>query len=123
VTGRREFFTELDPSVRGLVRFGDASGVEINGVSSVVFTAKSGALRNSIISVGQLDENGSRVMVEDGVMRIWDRQRRLIAKVTRDANRLYVLHVQVAQPFYFTALGTTRRGSGTSNSGTSTSRP
>jgi hypothetical protein len=80
-------------------------------------------LRNSIISVGQLDENGSRVMVEDGVMRIWDRQRRLIAKVTRDANRLYVLHVQVAQPFYFTALGTMRRGSGTSNSGTSTSRP
>jgi hypothetical protein len=60
-------------------------------------------LRNSIISVGQLDENGSRVMVEDGVMRIWDRQRRLIAKVTRGANRLYVLHVQVAQPFCLTA--------------------
>jgi hypothetical protein len=51
----------------------------------VIFTAKSGehrlltgvyyisALRNSIISVGQLDENGSRVMVEHGVMRIWDR--------------------------------------------------
>jgi hypothetical protein len=51
----------------------------------VVFTTKSGehrlltgvyyilALRNSIISVRQLDENGSHVMVEDGVMRIWDR--------------------------------------------------
>jgi hypothetical protein len=115
MTGRREFFTELDSSVRGLVRFGDASGVEIKGVGSVVFTTKSGehrlltgvyyipALRNSIISVGQLDENGSSMMVEDGVMRIWDRQRRLIAKVTRGANRLYVLHVQVAQPFCFTA--------------------
>jgi hypothetical protein len=36
-------------------------------------------------------------------MRIWDRQRRHIAKVTRGANRLYVLHVQMAQPFCLTA--------------------
>jgi hypothetical protein len=98
--GRREFFTELDSSVRGSVKFGDASGVEIKGIGSMIFTAKSGehrlltgvyyipALRNSIINVGQLDENGSRVMVEHGVMRIWDRQRHLIAKVTRGANRL-----------------------------------
>jgi hypothetical protein len=85
MTGRREFFTELDSSVRGSVKFGDASCVEIKGVGSVIFTAKTGehrlltrvyyipALRNSI-SVGQLDENGLRVMVEHGVMRIWDRQ-------------------------------------------------
>jgi hypothetical protein len=63
MTGRREFFTELDSSVRGSVKFGDASGVEIKGAGSVVFTATSGehrlltgvyyipALRNSIISL------------------------------------------------------------------------
>jgi hypothetical protein len=63
MTGRREFFTELDSSVRGSVEFGDASGVEIKGADSVVFTAASGehrlltgvyyipALRNSIISL------------------------------------------------------------------------
>ena len=110
MTGRREFFTEFDSSVRGSVKFGDASGVEIKGVGSVTFTAKSGehrlltgvyyipALRNSIISVGQLDENGSHVLVEDGPMRIWDRRRRLLAKVTRGTNRLYILSAQVAQP-------------------------
>ncbi|BAF27802.2 Os11g0199800 [Oryza sativa Japonica Group] len=110
MTGRREFFTELDSSVRGSVKFGDASGVEIKGVGSVTFTTKSGehrlltgvyyipALRNSIISVGQLDENGSSVLVEHGVMRIWDRRRRLLAKVTRGTNRLYILSAQVAQP-------------------------
>jgi hypothetical protein len=64
MTGRREFFTELDSDVRGSVKYGDASGVEIKGVSSVIFTAESGehrlltgvyyipALRNSIISLG-----------------------------------------------------------------------
>jgi hypothetical protein len=109
MTGRREFFTELDSSVRGFVKFGDASGVEIKGVGSIVFTAASGehrlltgvyyipALRNSIISLGQLDENGSRVEVEHRVMRIWDPSRRLLAKVRRSPNR-HILNVKVAQP-------------------------
>jgi hypothetical protein len=81
MTGR-EFLTELDSNVWGSVKFGGASGVEIKGVSSGIFTAESGehklltgvyyipALRNSIISLGQLDENGSRVKIKDGVMRI-----------------------------------------------------
>jgi hypothetical protein len=55
------------------------------------------ALRNSIISVGQLDENGSRVEIEDSMLRIWDRGHRLLAKVNRGSNYLYV-HVQVAHP-------------------------
>jgi transposase InsO family protein len=55
------------------------------------------ALRNFIISLRQLDESGSRVEIKDGVMRIWDRHRHLLAKVTRGTNRLYVLNVQVAQ--------------------------
>ena len=92
------------------IKFGDASAVEIKGAGSVVFTAKTGehrlltgvyyipALRNSIIRSGQLDENGSRVEIEHGVQRIWDRHHRLLAKVNRGTNRLYVLHVQVAQP-------------------------
>jgi hypothetical protein len=69
MTSQREFFTELDSDVRGSVMFGDASGVEIKGVGSVIFAAESGeyrlltgvyyipALRNSIISLGQLDES------------------------------------------------------------------
>jgi hypothetical protein len=115
MTGRREFFTELDSDVRGSVKFGDASSVEIKGVGSVIFAAESGehrlltgvyyipALRNSIISLRQLDESGSRVEIKDGVMRIWDPHHRLLAKVTRGTNRLYVLNMQVAQPLCLAA--------------------
>jgi hypothetical protein len=97
---RREFFTELDFDVRGFMKFGDASGVEIKGISSIIFTAKSGehrlltgvyyipALRNSIISLGQLDESGLHVEIKDRVMRISDHHHRLLAKVTRGNNRL-----------------------------------
>jgi hypothetical protein len=113
--GRREFFTELDSDVRGSIKFGDASGVKIKGVSSVIFAVESGehrlltgvyyipALRNSIISLGQLDESGSHVEIKDGVIRIWDRHHRFLAKVTRGTNRLYVLNVQVAQPLCLAA--------------------
>jgi hypothetical protein len=89
--------------------------VEIKGVGSVIFAVESGelrllngvyyipALRNSIISLRQLNENGSRVEIKDGVMRIWDRHHRILAKVTRGTNRLYVLNMQVAQPICLTA--------------------
>jgi hypothetical protein len=56
--------------------------VEMKGVGSIIFVAESGehrlitrvyyilTLRNSIISLGQLDESGSRVEIKDRVMRI-----------------------------------------------------
>jgi hypothetical protein len=89
--------------------------VEIKGIGSVIFVVESGdhrlltgvycipALRNSIISLGQLNENSSSVEIKDGVMRIWDRHRRLFTKVTRGINRLYVLNVQVTQPLCLAA--------------------
>jgi hypothetical protein len=72
--------------------------VEIKGVSYAIFATESGehrlftgvyyipVLRNSIISLGQLDESGSCVEIKDGIMRIWDCHRHLIAKVTRGNN-------------------------------------
>jgi hypothetical protein len=113
--GQWKFFTELDSDVRGSVKFGDAFSVEFKGVGSVIFAVESSehrlltgvyyipALRNSVISLGQLDESGSCVDIKDGVMRIWDRHHRLLAKVIRGINRLYVLNVQVAQPLCLAA--------------------
>ena len=89
--------------------------MEIKGVGSVIFTVESvdhrlltrvyyiPVLWNSIISLGQLEENGACIEIKDGVMRIWDRHHRLLVKVTRGARRLYVLDVQVAQPLCLAA--------------------
>jgi hypothetical protein len=43
-------------------------------------------LRSSIISIGRLDERGSEVLIKDGVLRIRDRELRLLAKVKRSRN-------------------------------------
>jgi hypothetical protein len=108
MTDQWEFFIELDSDVRGSIKFGDASSVEIKGIGSIIFSTESGehrlltgvyyipTLRNSIISLGQLDESSSCVEIKDGVMRIWNRHCCLPAKVTRCTNRLFVLNVQVA---------------------------
>jgi hypothetical protein len=82
MTGRHEFFSDLESSVKGSIKFGDASAVEIKGVGSIIFKPNTAehhlltgiyyipALRNSIISVEQLDENGSRMEIEDDMLRI-----------------------------------------------------
>jgi hypothetical protein len=114
MTGCRELFTNLDTLTRGTVRFSDESKVEIHGVGSIIFEAKTGehrvlhgvyyipALRNSIMSLGQLDEGASKVEIEDGVLRIWDRRKRLLVKVRRSANRLYILHLNATKPLCLT---------------------
>jgi hypothetical protein len=109
MSGRLDVFSDLDRSVVGNVKFSDGSVVEIQGRDSIVFSGWNGEhkvltgmyfprMKNSIISVGQLDEGGSKVEIEDGFMRIWDRQRRLMVKVKRGRSGLYILHLNVAKP-------------------------
>ena len=50
------------------------------------------------MSLGQLDEGGSKVVIDHGVLRIWDQHKRLLVKVRRCANRLYILHIKTASP-------------------------
>ena len=110
MTGSKAAFAELDGEVTGSVKFGDGSRVTIRGQGTVIFRCKNGEqraltdvyyilqLRSSIVSLGQLDERGSEVLIKDGVLRIRDRERRLLAKVNRSRNCLYLLDLKVEQP-------------------------
>jgi transposase InsO family protein len=62
-------------------------------------------LTANIISVGQLDERSYQVLVEHDEMRVRDEERRLLAKIRRNAGRLYVLNVNIAQPVCLAARG------------------
>ena len=110
MTGDRSFFSELDTGVHGTVKFGDGSVVNIEGRGTILFMCKTGEhhqlggvyfipkLTANIISLGQLDEDKFKVLIEEGVLRIWDQRRRLLAKVPRSANRLYILDVNISAP-------------------------
>jgi len=110
MTGAREVFTELDTGAQGTVRFGDGSVVAIQGCGSILFEAKNGEhqcpsevyyilrLTANIASLGQLDEGGCKVFIDDGVLWIWVQRRQLVACVSRSPGRLYLLRMMVAKP-------------------------
>ena len=84
--------------------------VDIHGRGTILFSCKTGEhqrlggvyyiprLTANIISLGQLDEDKYKVLIEDGVLRIWDQRRRLLAKVLRSENRLYILVGNISTP-------------------------
>ena len=117
MSGSRAAFADLDTGVTGSVRFRDGSVARIEGSGTVLFHCKNGEHRSlanvyflprltaNIISVGQLDEGGYQVLVEHGVMRVRDEERRLLAKIHRNLGRLYVLDVDIAWPVCLAAQG------------------
>jgi hypothetical protein len=115
MTGSRAVFSDIDTGTTGTVRFGDGSVIKIEGCGTILYECKNGehrtldnvyfipSLAASIISVGQLDERGYQVLVEDGVMRIRDENRRLLAKICRSPSRLYTLDINIARPVCLSA--------------------
>ena len=97
MTGSKEAFYELD-DVTGTVKFGDSSRVAIRGRDTIIFRSQNGEhhtlmdvyyipqLRSSIVSIGQLNERGCEVLIESGILKIRDQERRLLAKVNCSCN-------------------------------------
>jgi hypothetical protein len=99
------------------VKFGDGSHMEIRGRGTIVFKCQNGAhraladvyfipkLRSSIISIGQLDKRGCQVLIDDGVLRVRDKDHHLLAKINRSTNRLYKIDIRITRPVYLAAHG------------------
>ena len=52
-------------------------------------------LTMNIVSLGQLDEDEYKILIEHDVLRIWGRRRRLLAKVSRSPSCLYILTLAI----------------------------
>jgi transposase InsO family protein len=49
----------------------------------------------NISSLGQLEEDGYKILLEGGFLRIWDQWRRLLAKVPCSPSRLYIITLNI----------------------------
>jgi hypothetical protein len=111
-------FSEVDNTVHGTVKFGDGSMANIEGRGSILLKCRSGGhraltgvyyiprLTANIVSLGQLEEDGHKILLHDGNLKIWDQAGSLVAKIPRAMNRLYVLHLNVERPVCLAAQGT-----------------
>ena len=107
MTGDSTQFFELSFDVGGTVKFGDGSTVRIEGRGTVLFETRDGEhkaltdvyyilkLKSNIVSLGQLEERGCKIVLEDGYLWGYDRQRMLLMKVRRQPNRLYILNLDL----------------------------
>ena len=110
MTGKREFFSNLDESIKGKVKFGDGSNVEIVGKGSITFIGKTGerralkdiyyipSLKHNIISLGQATEMGCEVNMKEDLLMLKDPRGRLLVQVARQPNRLYKTPMEVEYP-------------------------
>jgi hypothetical protein len=110
MTGTRAFFSDLDTSIAGIVRFGNGVVAQIEGRDTILFECKTGEhrplpntyfiprLTANIISCGQLDETGYETLIREGVMRVRDERDRLLARICWGPGRLYTLDLNIARP-------------------------
>jgi hypothetical protein len=63
-------------------------------------------LTANIISLGQMEEDGCKIMLYNGRLRIWDQTGRLVASVKQAVNCLYVLQLDVDRLVCLATQGT-----------------
>ena len=110
MTRMRSTLTHLDEGVRGTVRFGDGSRVEIHGIGSMVIQGCHQQhkvltdvyyipkLKSNIVSLGQLEEKGFKVVLEICKLCVFDQERALLIYAPRTANRLYTVKFGLVSP-------------------------
>ena len=109
MTGVKNHFKEIDEKITGNVRFGDGSYVEIKGKGSILLECKNKEqrvisqvyyipnLRSNILSLGQLTENGCKVVMEEDVLLLYDSNYNVLLRVTRSKNQLYKANLRIGK--------------------------
>ncbi|CAA7059397.1 unnamed protein product [Microthlaspi erraticum] len=107
MTGDRRYFSKLDESITGKVRFGDDSRIDIKGKGLIEFIDRNGEartmadvyfipdLRSNIISLGQATESGCDVRMKEEFLTMHDAKGKLLVKATRGGNRLYKVRMGI----------------------------
>ncbi|CAA7016056.1 unnamed protein product [Microthlaspi erraticum] len=105
--GTKEWFTDFDGDFRHNVKLGDdrrlvvegkgSLRLEINGmirvITSVYYVP---GLRNNLLSIGQLQEKGLRVVIEDNVCEIWHKQQKeMVMYSIMTKNRMFIALAKV----------------------------
>ncbi|KHN31836.1 hypothetical protein glysoja_045519, partial [Glycine soja] len=94
MTGHREWFVNIDDKVKSKIKFTDNSSVIAEGIGKMMIQRKDGQhsfinyvlyvlnMKNNLLSLGQLLEQGYSMQMEDNQMKIFDSKRRLILKAS-----------------------------------------
>lgn len=107
--GMKEWFMDFDGSYQHQVKLGDDRKMlvegrgnvrlEIDGIFQVITSVYYvPGLKNNLMSVGQLQQKGLRIVIDDDVCEVWHKQqRRMIMKSTMSRNRMFIIRAKEAR--------------------------
>ena len=107
MTGDQRYFSSMDKSITGKVRFGDDSRIDIKGKGAISFIDMNGEprrmtdvyfipkLRSNIISLGQATESGCDIRLNGESLTMHDQNGKLLVKANRSKNRLYKVRMGI----------------------------
>ena len=107
--GSKSLFSSLNEDFNSTVSFGDFSTVEIMGKGDIKIITKNGFvetisnvfyvpdLKSNLLSVGQLQEKGYIITIQNGACEINDPSGGVVAVVQMNSNKLFPLKINSAQ--------------------------
>lgn len=107
MTGDKRYFSDIDNTVTGKVRFGDDSRIDIKGKGTISFIDMNGEsrkmmnvyfipeLRSNIISLGQATESGCDIRLKGEHLTMRDAYGKLLVQANRSKNRLYKVRMGI----------------------------
>jgi len=109
VIGHREWFVNIDDKVKSKIKFANNSSVIAEGIANVMIQRKDGQhsfindvlyvpnMKNNLLSLRQLLENGYSMHMEDSQLKMFDSNGRLILKVPLSRNRTFKIGIQITE--------------------------
>lgn len=105
MTGEKSWFMELDEGFKHSVRLGNSSKmvvegkgkirIEVKGITQVITDVYYvPQLTNNLLSIGQLQEKQLKFIFENGVCRVYHRQRGLIMETEMTVNRMFLVYAK-----------------------------
>ena len=107
MTGKKEFFHNIDKNMKGRVKFGDGSTIPYEGKCNISVTLKNGEilliqnvlylpdLKTNILSLKKLDDQGCITSLSNGFLTIHDRAGRLLTKTKKTSRNMYKMKINI----------------------------
>ncbi|XP_058771127.1 uncharacterized protein LOC131644592 [Vicia villosa] len=109
MTGRRDWFVQINQVAKNKVKFTDDSTLMAEGVGDVLIEKKDGGhsmikdvlyipgIKCNLLSIGQLLEKGYNIRLEDKILRVVDASGVLILKAPMATNRTFKVELKVLE--------------------------
>ena len=109
MTGRKDWFVQINQVAKSRVKFADDTTLAAEGVGNVLIKRKDGGhsmikdvlyipgIKCNLLSIGQLLERGYKIRMEDKVLRVVDVNGVLILKAPMAANRNFKVELRVME--------------------------